>query len=80
MPDPSRLRYSIGSAGNGGGFNSLAAGNKQYGMGRSNPTMGPVDPTGYIDRDAALKARRTAILRRLISSQPGQYLQPREIH
>lgn len=74
-----RLRYSLGSAGNGGGFNKLSAGDKQYGLGRSNPTMGPVDKTGYINRDATLKARRNAILRQLISSKPGEYLQPGSI-
>lgn len=70
------LRYSIGGSGNGGGFNSLAAGNKLYGAGRTNPTMGPVDKLGYINRDATIRARRNAILRRLMSSHPGEYLQP----
>lgn len=72
-------RYLTGSAVGGGGYNSFASGDKQYGFGRSNPTSGPVDRTGYIERDAALKARRNAILRRLTASQPGQYLQPRSI-
>lgn len=72
-------RYRVGSATGGGGFNALSAGSKHYGPGRNNPTMGPVDRTGYIDRDAALKARRNAILRRLQSQQSGQYLQPGSI-
>lgn len=33
-------------------FNRYAAGRKVYGGGRSNPTSGTVDPTGYIDRSA----------------------------
>jgi hypothetical protein len=73
-----QLRYSLGSAGNGGGFNAYAAGNKQYGSGRSNPTMGPVDRTGYIDRQAALAARRNAILRRL-QGVNGQYIEPSSV-
>ena len=69
-------RYLMGSSSDGGGYNPFSAGTKRYGFGRSNPTMGPVDRTGYINRDAALKARRNAILKQLASSQPGQYLQP----
>lgn len=72
-------RYRTGNAGGGAGFNALSAGAKHYGSGRNNPTMGPVDRTGYINRDAALKARRNAILRRLQSQQTGQYLQPGSI-
>lgn len=33
-------------------FNRYAAGRKTYGGGRSNPTSGTVDPTGYIERSA----------------------------
>lgn len=69
-------RYLTGSASDGGGYSKYAAGNKRYGAGRNNPTMGPVDRTGYIDRDAALKARRNAILRRLAGGQSGQYMRP----
>lgn len=29
---------------------AYSAGNKVYGGGRSNPTSGPVDPTGYVER------------------------------
>lgn len=71
-------RYLTGSMGDGGGFNAAAAGIKHYGGGRNNPTMGPVDRTGYIERDAALRARRNAILRRL-QGQSGQYIQPSAI-
>lgn len=33
-----------------GATQRYSAGNKVYGSGRSNPTSGSVDPTGYIDR------------------------------
>ena len=33
-------------------FNSYSAGNKVYGGGRPMPTIGPVDPMGYAERDA----------------------------
>lgn len=46
----------------GGGFSSYAAGSKTYGGGRSMPTLGPVDPLGYRERDLKLKARRNALL------------------
>ena len=46
-------------------FNQYAAGNKTYGMGRSNPTMGPVDKLGYAERDRQAVARRNALLQRL---------------
>lgn len=51
----------------GGGFNSLAAGNKVYGQGRPNPNQGPVSPgatTGYAKRDAMAAARRNALVKR----------------
>lgn len=71
MANPNR--YATGSAGNGGGFEKYTAGNKHYGGGRLNPTMGPVDRTGYIERDAALKARRNAIYRQLKAKPTGTY-------
>lgn len=58
------MRYT-GMATGGGGYNRYGVGSKIYGGGRSNPTMGPVDPTGYRERDAKAKARRNAILKRL---------------
>jgi len=33
-------------------FNAYSAGNKVYGGGRPMPTVGPVDPLGYAERDA----------------------------
>jgi hypothetical protein len=56
------------------GFNSFAAGNKQYGYGRSNPTMGPVDKTGYKERDRIQRARQNAIIKRLQDIQAGRFM------
>lgn len=45
-------------------FNPYAAGNKQYGMNASSaPTSGPVDPTGYIEREANNRLKRQVYLR-----------------
>lgn len=68
-------RYLTGNAGGGGGLNAYSAGATHYGGGRNAPTVGPVDRSGYIDRDAAIKARRDALLRRLKAAPTGQYLQ-----
>jgi hypothetical protein len=57
-------------------FNSYAAGNKIYGTGRSNPTMGPVDPTGYLERDAAVRLKRNALLRRMKATNKKDYMSP----
>lgn len=54
-------------------FDKLAAGNKVYGGGRPMPTVGPVDPMGYAERDRAAKAQRNAILRRLKAGQTQNY-------
>lgn len=55
------------------GINPYAVGDKIYGAGRSFPTMGPVDPTGYRERDAKSSARRDAILRRMKAQQSGKF-------
>jgi hypothetical protein len=73
----------------GGGFNPFAAGDKQYGSGRSNPTMGPVDKTGYKERDLASTvfpnpaqqkaqagARKNAIMAYLKAGQEGRFFTP----
>jgi hypothetical protein len=57
-------------------YNSYAAGNKIYGSGRSNPTMGPVDPTGYLERDAAVKLKRNALLRRMKAGKDKRFMSP----
>jgi hypothetical protein len=49
-------------------------GSKVYGSGRSNPTMGPVDKLGYIERDAKLKARRNAMLRQMKANSAKNYM------
>ena len=54
-------------------YNPYAVGNKIYGGGRSMPTVGPVDRTGYKERDLQAKARRQAILNRMQAYSKGQY-------
>lgn len=49
------------SYGSGTGFNAYAAGAKIYGGGRYNPTMGPVDKSGYAERDRKMQVRRNAL-------------------
>lgn len=56
------------------GFNSYAAGNKQYGGGRSAPNIGPSDPIGYKERDLRARARSNAIQRRLKAAQGGNFM------
>jgi hypothetical protein len=60
------------------GYQKYAAGSKTYGGGRPMPTVGPVDPTGYKERDGKYKARKeatgqhmAAIKRRLQAGQKG---------
>jgi hypothetical protein len=53
-----------------------AAGNKIYGAGRTAPNLGPVDPTGYRERDLKYKARRAAMLRRLKAMKEGAFMSP----
>lgn len=50
-------------------FNAYSAGNKVYGGGRPMPTVGPVDPIGYAERDAHKKKPlwQTAAQRRLMA-------------
>ena len=53
-----------------------AVGNKVYGGGRSFPTMGPVDKSGYKERDAKAKARREALERRIKARGNKNYASP----
>jgi hypothetical protein len=69
------MRYS-GMAVGGGGYRPYSAGSKVYGAGRSMPTIGPVDPLGYRERDAKQKARRAAILARLKAGVSGDFASP----
>jgi len=55
------------------GFNPYAAGAKVYGSGRYNPTMGPVDKTGYAERDRKLQVRRNALQAKLKAKGKGAY-------
>ena len=51
-------------------FNPYAAGTKLYGV-KSTPNIGPVDQTGYADRDRRAKARKAAIMAALKAKQAG---------
>lgn len=42
------------------GFNKFAAGRKIYGGGRPMPTIGPVDKSGYRERDAKKRVMAAA--------------------
>lgn len=55
-------------------FNRYAAGRKVYGGGRSNPTSGTVDPTGYIERSANNMAsdRRSGLAQSAIQRRIGR--------
>lgn len=55
----------------GGGFLKSAAGSKLYGAGRSMPTVGPVDPSGYAARDRRTEVKRNAMLRKMKMLQAG---------
>lgn len=54
--------------------NPYTVGAKVYGGGRSFPTSGPVDPMGYRERDAVIKARMNAIKRRQKRMKVGEFM------
>jgi hypothetical protein len=54
-------------------FNPYAAGSKTYGQGMKSPTMGPVDKTGYAERDRKLQVRRNALQAKLKAKGKGAY-------
>lgn len=54
-------------------FNPYAAGKKIYGQVSSSPTMGPVDKTGYAERDRKQSARRNAVLRKMQGMNRGAF-------
>lgn len=54
-------------------FNPYAAGAKIYGNMTQSPTSGPVDKSGYAERDRKLKARRNAILAKIQAGNTGAY-------
>lgn len=67
-------RYAIGA---GNGFNKYAAGAKRYGAaGRSMPTVGPVDKSGYRERDTRIAARKQALLKEMQAKAGGRYASP----
>ena len=54
-------------------FSPYAAGKKIYSQVSSSPTMGPVDKTGYADRDRRLAARKNAVLQKMQGMNKGAY-------
>lgn len=56
-----------------GATQRYSAGNKVYGAGRSNPTSGTVDPTGYVDRgfNNAASQRRSGLAQAAFSRLSG---------
>jgi len=58
---------------NTGQYNPYAAGQKVYGSGRYNPTMGPVDKTGYAARDRKRKVKLNALRAKTKASQKGAF-------
>lgn len=56
-------------------YNPYSAGPKMYGAGSPIATSGPVDRSGYMERDANVRnAQREALLRRLKAAQAGRYM------
>lgn len=55
-------------------YNPYVAGAKMYGAGRSMPTLGPVDNTGYQERDMQARAKRQALLNQMQQQQQGNYM------
>lgn len=49
-----------------------SVGNRVYGGGRPFPTSGPVDKSGYRERDLKYQARRNVILRKMKAQQSGK--------
>lgn len=54
-------------------FNPYAAGAKIYNSVGSSPTMGPVDKSGYAERDRKLAARRNAVLKKMQAMNKGAF-------
>lgn len=72
--DQNFLRYLQGNVQS---FNPYGAGEKVYEGGRTSPNLGPTtNRMGYDERDAAAKAKRNAMLRRMKSTQRGRYMSP----
>lgn len=57
-------------------FNPYAAGRKIYGAVGSSPNLGPVDKSGYAERDRRLAARRNAVLQKMKGMNRGAYSSP----
>lgn len=57
-------------------FNPYAAGAKIYSNMTMSPTSGPVDKTGYAERDRKKKAKRNAVLAKLKGMNTGAFASP----
>lgn len=68
--------FSSYLTGSNDGFNAYAAGNKDYGPGRSAPNIGASDKAGYQMRDNRASLMRSAMLSRLQAYQQGNYASP----
>lgn len=70
MADQNFLQYLQGR---GQGFNTYAAGNKQYPGGA--PNVGPTDQQqAYDERDQKARLKRNALLRRIQMMQKSNYM------
>ena len=53
-------------------FNPYSAGAKTYGV-KSSPNIGPVDKSGYAERDRLIKAKQAAIAQALKNKSSGAF-------
>ena len=57
-------------------FTPYAAGAKTYNAVGRSPNIGPVDKTGYANRDRKLAVRRNAVLKKMQGMNKGAYSAP----
>lgn len=58
-------------------FNKYAAGRKVYGGGRDAPNVGPTGAegvVGYKERDAKLRLKRNALIKKMKAKASGNYM------
>lgn len=77
-PEPGGFRQQIALMGleKPDGFNPYAAGAKVYGYGSNAATKGPVDPTGYKQRDMIVQVKKNALQARMRATMNGNYMSP----
>lgn len=54
-------------------FTPYAAGSKVYSQVMGSPNMGPVDKTGYKERDRRIQAKKNAVLNKMKANSVGAY-------